>query len=81
MTVGVLLHLPMFIRSEGAGYRLAGMPMSPEMVLGMVLVVVGIVASLWGLFPRGAASAAPGGNIRVRALDDAPIRPAHIGLL
>jgi hypothetical protein len=32
IAVGVLLHLPMFFASASMGYRLAGMPMSREML-------------------------------------------------
>jgi MFS transporter, putative metabolite:H+ symporter len=81
-TVGVILHLPMYISARDMGYRLVGMPVDAPMMLGMVLIMVSLVASLYGLYPRSAeATAGVVSQIRVRALDEAPIRAAHIGLL
>jgi putative MFS transporter len=79
---GVCLQLPMYVDAGDMGYRLAGMPMSSGMYAGMVLVVSGLGLALYGLMPTSAASAAAGPNrLRVRALDDAPISAAHVGLL
>lgn len=82
VTAGVLLHLPMYIGAAGMGYRLADIGVDPAMVVGMVLIVLGLGATAYGLFPRAAV---PGdgrvARVRVRALDDAAIRPAHVGLL
>jgi len=81
-TLGVVLHLPMYIGARDMGYRLVGMPMDPAMMVGMFLIIVGLVASLYGLYPRSAeATAGLVSQIRVRALDEAPIRAAHVGLL
>ncbi|MEX2658659.1 MAG: MFS transporter, partial [Acidimicrobiales bacterium] len=82
MTVGVLLHLPMYVGARDMGYRLEGMGIDGPMVVGMVLVLAGLVATAWGLFPRLAATTAhQAPRIRIGALDDAPIRLAHVGLL
>jgi MFS transporter, putative metabolite:H+ symporter len=81
-TIGVILHLPMYISGREMGYRLVGMPMDTSMLVGMALILVGLVASLYGLYPRSAeATAGLVSRIRVRALDEAPIRAAHVGLL
>jgi putative MFS transporter len=81
-TVGVILHLPMYVGARGMGYRLAGMPVDALMMVGMALIMVGLVASLYGWYPRSAeATVGLVSQIRVRALDEAPIRAAHIGLL
>ncbi len=48
-TLGVVLHLPMYIGARDLGYRLVGMPMDPAMMIGMFLIIVGLVASLYGL--------------------------------
>ena len=81
-SVGVLLHLPMYIGGRDMGYRLAGMPVDTSMIIGMFLVTVGLVAAFYGLYPPSAdATAGRISRIRVRALDDAPMRPAHLGLL
>lgn len=79
-TAGVLLHLPMYLGARDAGYRLAGMQPDAPMLAGMALIVVGLAAAAFGLVPRGGPLAARAA-IRVRALDEAPIRPAHVALL
>jgi putative MFS transporter len=82
VTAGVLLHLPMYFDARDMHYRLAGMAVDPLMAAGMVLIVLGIGATVSGLVPALGTVAHPRvSRIRVRALDDAPIRPAHVGLL
>jgi putative MFS transporter len=51
VSVGVLLHLPMFWMGRTIGFRLAGMPMDAGMLLGMALIVAGIIAAGYGLLP------------------------------
>jgi putative MFS transporter len=79
---GVALHLPMYYSARGMGYRMVGMRPDGEMIAGMALIGAGLVAALYGLQPRRARqiqqSAA---GIRVRALDDAPLRPQHVAML
>src|SRR4051812_43993398 len=82
VTGGVLLHLPMYLMGKDNGYRLAGMPMETGMKIGMAAIIVGLFASLWGLFPRGGyATSDVASRIRVSALDDAPLTRVHYGLL
>ncbi|HEY9474435.1 MAG TPA: MFS transporter, partial [Mycobacteriales bacterium] len=79
---GVALHLPMYVSARDNGYRLAHMAPDLPMIVGMVLIGVGLGASLYGLVPRGAgAIRREARDIRVAALDDAPIRFQHIALL
>ncbi len=82
VVLGVLLQLPIYIEASGHGYRLVGSPMGTSMFAGMALVLAGLCTALYGLTPAAAlaGSAAPP-RIRVRALDDAPISAAHVGLL
>src|SRR5258708_10532787 len=81
-TVGVVLHLPMYLGSGDMGYRLVGMPVDAPMMIGMFLVVAGLVLCLYGLYPRAAdATAGRVSQILVRALDDAPMRASHVVLL
>jgi putative MFS transporter len=72
----------MYVEARHMHYRLVGMAIDGPMVAGMVLIVLGIAATVYGLYPTvpGAGSERVA-RLRVRALDDAPIRPAHIGLL
>lgn len=51
VTVGVLLHLPMFIMGRVVHYRLAGMPMDLGMLIGMGLIIAGTGAAAYGLLP------------------------------
>jgi MFS transporter, putative metabolite:H+ symporter len=80
VTAGVIAHIPMYLMGKDMGYRLAGMPMETSMLLGMAAIVVGFVASLYGLYPRS-ADANAASRIRVKALDDARLGWAHVGLL
>jgi putative MFS transporter len=82
VTAGVILHLPMFLNSREMDYKLVGMGMDAPMRIGMALILIGIASTFYGLFPR-LSNVSEGfvARIRVRALDDAPIRPAHVGLL
>src|SRR5688572_6201147 len=78
VTAGVLLHLPMFWMGRGNGFRLADMPMDAEMTWGMVLIVVGICVSGYGLLPKrlAAADGAPH-EVAISAPEDAPLGPRH----
>lgn len=49
---GVVLHLPMYLMGADMHYKLAGMPMDTPMTIGMVLLVVGLAATGYGLIPR-----------------------------
>jgi len=82
VTAGVIAHMPMYLMGRDIGYRLAGMPMDTSMLIGMVAIVVGFIASLYGLYPRANdTNIGRTSHIRVKALDDARLRPAHVGLL
>lgn len=81
-TTGVLLHLPMYLGARAMGYVLAGMTPDPPMVIGMVLIAGGLLTVIYGLVPRHSREILrSSARIRIRALDDAPIRPAHVALL
>ena len=82
VTVGVLLHLPMYLEAKDMGYRLVAMPMDMPMMIGMGLIVVGLAATIWGLIPKDSSPTLTSGmQIRIRALDDVRIRSTHVGLL
>jgi hypothetical protein len=69
-TVGVLLHLPMYLSGASMGYRLAGMPVDTAMLIGMFLIVVGLVSTFYGpVPPSGGGAAGTAARIRVRALE------------
>lgn len=82
VTTGVGLHLPMYLGADDMGYRLVDMSVNAPMILGMALIVLGIAATAFGLLKKPAGvSGGDLAGVRVRALDDAAIRPAHVGLL
>lgn len=79
---GVALHLPMYYNARDMGYQMVGMRPNAGMTAGMALIIGGLVAAFYGLLPRGARRIQQAtAGIRVRALDDAPIRPRHVALL
>ncbi|SHG19274.1 MFS transporter, putative metabolite:H+ symporter [Fodinibius roseus] len=79
--VGVILHLPMYLKAHDVGYRLVGTPMDLPMKIGMVLIVLGMILTLYGLLPKKDETDPDVLSLKVRALDDAPIRGSHIALL
>jgi MFS transporter, putative metabolite:H+ symporter len=81
-TVGVILHLPMYIGARNMGYHLAGMPMDTPMLIGMFLIIAGLVSSFYGLYPPSAENTARVvSRISVRALDEAKLTSTHVALL
>jgi len=84
VTVGVLLHMPMFVMAYemGMGYELAGMPMDNSMIFGMFTIIIGIGVAAYGLMPRNiAAQRQAAGSIDIIAPEDAPLSAAHWRLL
>lgn len=82
VTAGVALHLPMFWMGRHNGFRLAGMPMDPGMLVGMLLIVLGIGAAAYGLLPIRPHKQVSDGAILPP--EDAPLTQAHwiqIGLV
>lgn len=79
VSVGVLLHLPMFWMGRTMGFVLAGMPMDPGMLWGMACIVLGIVAAGYGLLPTRAVN----GTVHdvIAPPEDAPLSPAHWRLM
>jgi putative MFS transporter len=79
---GVILHLPMYLDARDVHYHLAGMPLDTGMIVGMVLIVGGLAATVYGLIPRDHPGArASDVHIRVKALDEVPISGAHVALM
>ena len=76
VTVGVLLHLPMFLMGRATHYRLVGMPMGTGMLIGMGLIVAGFAATAYGLLPRhNAADSVIAEDMAPP--EDAPLNHAH----
>lgn len=81
VAIGVALQLPMYINAKNMHYRLVGMPMGTSMNIGMALVVIGLLITLYSLIPPKPLKENQEYDLKVRALDDAPINKTHIGLL
>jgi len=70
VTIGVVLHLPMFWMGRDSGFRLADMPMDAEMLWGMALIVAGIALGAFAA-ARGRPES-PSGAMPAARLEDAP---------
>jgi putative MFS transporter len=83
VTVGVVLHLPMYWMGRDMGFRLAGMATDAGMLWGMALIVAGIGVAGCGLLPkkRGALHAPIDPDVIVIAPEDAPLGAAHWRLM
>jgi putative MFS transporter len=51
VTLGVGLHLPMYIKAAAMNFHVAGMPVDATMLIGMALIVGGTAAAWYGLLP------------------------------
>ena len=51
VTLGVLLHLPMFLMGRTTHYHLYGMPMGAGMYAGMAAIILGVGIAAFGLLP------------------------------
>lgn len=82
VTTGVLLHLPMFLMGRMTHYRLYGMPMGNEMIVGMVTIILGVAIAAYGLLPRNIPQQlAASQEIVVSPPEDAPLSKAHWTLM
>jgi putative MFS transporter len=81
ITLGVVLHLPMYLAARDMDYRLVGMAMDGLMVAGMGLILVGLAATVYGLFPPSSSLRPSTSSLQVKALDDAHLSVTHVGLL
>jgi putative MFS transporter len=79
VSVGVVLHLPMFWMARDTAFVLAGMPMDGGMLAGMALIVVGIIAAGYGLLPNRVEHAEV--EHLFSAPEDAPLTGAHVRLM
>ncbi|MBA3960302.1 MAG: MFS transporter [Chthoniobacterales bacterium] len=78
VTIGVLLHIPMFWMGHTNHFVLYGMPMDPGMIFGMYLIIAGVIAAGYGLLPSKAAyNAVVSSRVTVVAPEDAPLSRAH----
>lgn len=82
VTIGVVMHLPMFLMGRMMHYRLAGMAVGWDMVLGMGLIIAGVGIAAYGLLPRNiAAQRAAAETIEISAPEDAALGWPHWRLM
>jgi putative MFS transporter len=82
VTLGVLLHIPMFMMGRDMGFHLAGMPIGTDMILGMVAIVGGVAIAAYGLLPKDVSKQLTASHdIVVSPPEDAPLSAAHWGLM
>jgi putative MFS transporter len=79
--IGVILHLPMYIKASDVGYRLVGTPMDLPMQIGMILIVIGMVLTVYGLLPGKDQTGIEVSDIKIRTMDEASMRGSHLALL
>lgn len=82
VTIGGLLHVPMYWMGKDMGFVLADMPMDDGMIFGMVLIVAGLGVAAYGLLPKKLGRQLDAAaHIAVVAPEDARLGPAHFGLM
>lgn len=82
VTIGVLMHAPMFLMGRHTHFILAGMPIGWDMIIGMVAIVSGCLIAAYGLLPKNIAQQlAASHDIVVTPPEDAPLSRAHWGLM
>jgi putative MFS transporter len=82
VTIGVVLHIPMFLMGRDMGYRLHGMPLGTDMYVGMAFILGGVAVAAFGLLPRNVAGQlAASREVVVSPPEDAPLSPAHWRLM
>lgn len=77
ITAGVLAHAPMFLMGQHTHWQMVGMPMTPEMWLGMAAIPVGLALSCYGLMPRRRPGAAAGAPLHFHVADGVPLNREH----
>jgi MFS transporter, putative metabolite:H+ symporter len=89
VVIGVALHVPAYVSARHMHFMMAGMPMGPEMSVGMTLILVGLGIGLWALLPSRAAGEARQRvsglvapvPVKFSALDDVKLSRAHRSLI
>ena len=82
VTIGVILHIPMYLMGRDDGFVLAGMPMDRGMIFGMFLIIGGIAVAAYGLLPPDISrQVSTGARITVAPPEDAKLSLAHWGLM
>lgn len=81
VSVGVALHLPMFLGARDVHYRLSGMSMDTPMWVGMGFILIGLVAILRGVLHTGVTRFTPSSSVRLAIDEQAPISASHVRMI
>lgn len=81
VTIGVVIHISSFADGKDMGYVMSLMPMGSLMTVGMILILGGIAATVWGLAPQRGLVDGEVSRLRVSALDDAKLGRSHLAML
>lgn len=82
VTMGGLLHIPMYWMGKDTGFVLADMSMDNGMIFGMALIVAGLGTAAYGLLPKSIGRQLEAtSTIAVTAPEDAALGRAHFGLM
>jgi putative MFS transporter len=81
ISLGVLAHLPMLAMAHHMHNRLAGMGMDPQMWAGMVLIILGVPAAIYGALPRHRTTHDAHAGTSYEAPDTTPLGRWHAGVL
>jgi putative MFS transporter len=84
VVVGVMAHFPMFVAASDMGYRMRDMPLSGVMLAGMMLILLGLALTAYGLIPfsrSGVETTGKVAGLHFHAMDSAHLTRAHWGLL
>jgi putative MFS transporter len=81
IAAGVLMHLPMLAMAHRMGNHLVGMKMDPKMWAGMVLIVFGVPAAIYGALPKRRAPHGAHAGTSYEAPDSTPLGRWHAGVL
>ena len=78
IVTGVAFHLPDFFSARGMNFHMACMPMSVLMYTGMALIISGLVAAAYGLFPvRDHKTPDASADYQLHTLDNAKLGWQH----
>jgi putative MFS transporter len=75
------MHLPMLAMAHKMGNRLVGVAMEPRMWAGMVLIVLGVPAAIYGALPKRRASHGAQAGTNYEAPDSTRLNRWHAGVL
>lgn len=81
ISFGVIAHLPMLATAHRMGNQLAGMAMDPTMWAGMILILLGVPAAIYGALPRQRTRHDDHAGTTYEAPDTTPLNRWHGAVL